>query len=126
MKRNRIAAGPAMVHVLASLAIVITLWAAGAADAGTGLDRSALKKGMALPEVVEAFGQPARMEWLNVKGQPVLFLFYPSQDQIALLHPFGKDVLTMEDGRVYIQLGFVTERLAGWGKKFYEQSKVPE
>jgi hypothetical protein len=126
MRRNGVTARHRMLLFLASLAIGITLWAGGAADGGTGLDRNALKKGMALPEVVEAFGQPDRMEWLNVKGQPVLFLFYPSQDQIALLHPLGKDVLTLEDGRVYIPLGFVTERLAGWGKKFYEQSKFPE
>jgi hypothetical protein len=126
MKRNAIAAGHRMVHVLALLAIGITLGAAGPADAGTGLDRSALKKGMTLPEVVAAFGQPDQIEWVNVKGQSMLFVFYPTEDQIALLHPFGKDVLTLEDGRVYVPLGFVTERLAGWGKKFYERTKFPE
>ena len=113
-------------RVIGIFVIGMVLWGPVPDSLPAGLDRSALKKGMTLPEVVEAFGQPDKMEWVSVKGQPVLFAFYPTEDQIALLHPFGKDVLTLEDGRVYIPLGFVTERLAGWGKKFYERSKFPE
>jgi hypothetical protein len=113
-------------RVIAILLIGVPLWGYVLGGMAAALDRNALKKGMTLPEVVEAFGQPDQMEWVNAKGQPMLFVFYPTEDQIALLHPFGKDVLTLEDGRVYIPLGFVTERLAGWGKKFYERTKFPE
>ena len=92
-----------------------------------GLDRDALKKGMSLNEVVQAHGQPVRMEWVNLKGQAVFFLFYEAEDCLLCLGTIlGKDVLTQEDGRTILPLGFVTERLAGWGRKFYEQAKFPE
>jgi len=92
-----------------------------------GLDRDALKKGMTLNEVVQAHGQPVRMEWVNLKGQAVFFLFYEAEDCLLCLRAIlGKDVLTQEDGRTVLPLGFVTERLAGWGLKFYEQTKFPE
>src|SRR2546428_3635538 len=113
-------------RVIGILLIGVPLWGYALDGMAAALDRNALKKGMTLPEVVAAFGQPEQMEWVNTKGQPMLFVFYPTDDQIALLHPFGKDVLTLEDGRVYIPLGFVTERLAGWGKKFYERTKFAE
>ena len=82
------------------------------------IDKDALKVGMSLPEVVETFGQPLRMEWVNLKGQPVLFLFYPYDGFF--------DGLTQEDGGKVIPLGFLTEKLAGWGRKFYEQTKAPD
>jgi hypothetical protein len=82
------------------------------------LDKDTLKIGMTLPDVVEGFGQPLRVEWVNLKGQPVLFLFYPYDGFF--------DGLTQEDGRKIIPLGFVTEKLAGWGGKFYEQTKAPD
>lgn len=83
-----------------------------------GLDKDLLKIGMTLPEVVEGFGQPLRMEWVNLKGQPVLFLFYPYDGFF--------DGLKQEDGGKVIPLGFLTEKLAGWGRKFYEQTKAPD
>ena len=126
MVTSRCFLSPRIGRGIAILVIGITLWGYAFASVAAVLDRNALKKGMTLPEVVEAFGQPDQIEWVNANGQPVLFVFYPTEDQVALLHPFGKDVLTLEDGRVYIPLGFVTERLAGWGKKFYERTKFPE
>lgn len=90
------------------------------------LDWKALKKGMSLPDVIQTFGQPDRMEWINASGQPVLFLFYETEDKRTLLQPFGKDVLKETDGRSFLPLGFVTERLAGWGKKFYIRLKSPQ
>jgi hypothetical protein len=82
------------------------------------LDKDALKMGMTLPEIVERFGQPLRMEWVNLKGTPVLFLFYPYDGLF--------DGLKQEDGRKTIPLGFLSEKLGGWGRKFYEQSKSPD
>jgi hypothetical protein len=82
------------------------------------LDKDALKIGMTLADVVESFGQPLRLEWVNFKGQAVLFLFYPYDGLF--------DGLKQEDGRKSIPLGFVTEKLSGWGRKFYEQTKLPD
>jgi len=86
------------------------------------LDRKALKPGMTLPEVVQAFGQPDSMEWMDVQGQAVLFVFFESEDRSVLsLFPMWRDTINVEDGRSLLPLGFVTEKLAGWGKKFYIQ-----
>jgi hypothetical protein len=82
------------------------------------IDKDALKEGMSLPDVVEAFGQPARVEWVNLKGQPMLFLFYPYDGFF--------DGLKQEDGGKVLPLGFVAEKLSGWGRKFYEQAKSPD
>ena len=90
------------------------LWAA--------IDRSQLKKGMSLPEVVQAFGQPDSMEWVNFKGQAILVVFFPTEDKGFLQGgPFGGDTVKREDGRTFLPLGFVTDQLTGWGKKFYTQ-----
>lgn len=83
-----------------------------------GLDKDLLKIGMTLPEVVEGFGQPLRLEWVNLKGQPMLFLFYPYDGFF--------DGLNQAEGGKVLPLGFVTEKLTGWGRKFYEQAKSPD
>jgi len=76
-----------------------------------------LKKGMTLPMVIQTFGQPVEMEWVNLKGKPVLFIFYPT-DQA--------DAVVRQDGRMLLPLGFVAEGLAGWGKDFYDRHKFPQ
>ena len=91
-----------------------------------GFNPDLLKTGMTLTDAVEKFGQPARMEWVNQKGTPVLFLFYETEDRFSLLRLFGNDLVTLEDGRTCTPLGFVTEILAGWGKKFYDQTRFPQ
>jgi hypothetical protein len=98
----------------ASILTLLMMCLLGSAVGARELDRGALKKGMTLPEVVQAFGQPVRMEWVNANGQAVLFVFYDTA---------GRDVLKQADGRTVLPMGFVTERLAGWGKKFYKQLK---
>ena len=91
------------------------------------LDRDALKQGMTLNEVVQIFGQPVRMEWVNMKGQGVFFLFYDDEDCLLCLGPIlDRDLLKQDDGRTVLPMGFVTEQLAGWGRKFYQQIKFPE
>jgi len=59
----------------ACIGIAATLWAAVPTAQADGFNPDLLKTGMALPDVVQAFGQPNRMEWVNQKGTPVLFLF---------------------------------------------------
>jgi hypothetical protein len=103
------------------------LWAmppeAGAAD----LNRDLLKQGMTLPEAIKAFGQPVRVEWVNLKGTAIFFLFYESADCLLCLETIkGTGVLTQADGRTVLPLGFATEKLAGWGKDFYEQNRSPQ
>ena len=97
----------------ACIGIAATLWAAVPTAQADGFNPDLLKTGMAL-------------EWVNQKGTPVLFLFYPTEDRFSLLRPFGNDLVTLEDGRTYTPLGFVTEILAGWGKKFYDQARFPQ
>jgi hypothetical protein len=97
--------------------VFLASWLLSSASWAADLDRKALKQGLSLPEVVQAIGQPDHIEWLNVQGQAVLFVFYDTD---------GKDVIKGEDGRTFLPLGFVTERLAGWGKRFYEQAKSPK
>ena len=106
--------------------IAATLGAAVPIAQADGFNPDLLKTGMTLTDVVQAFGQPNRMEWVNQKGTPVLFLFYPTEDRFSLLRPFGNDLVTLQDGRTYTPLGFVTEILAGWGKKFYDQARFPQ
>jgi hypothetical protein len=111
---------------------LLTVLVVGLAAAPAGardLDRSALKPGLTLNEAVQAFGQPDAIEWVNAKGQAVFFLFFENEGKDLLklqAGPIGGDVVTRDDGRTYLPLGFVTERLAGWGKKYYEQIKSPE
>ena len=86
------------------------------------IDRTVLKKGMSLPEVVQAFGQPDAMEWVNFKGQTILVVFFASADKGLLQGgPMGGDTVKRDDGRAFLPLGFVTDQLTGWGKKFYTQ-----
>jgi hypothetical protein len=66
---------------------------------------------------VQAFGQPVQVEWVNLKGRPVLFIFYPTDQSDAIIG---------QDGRMLLPLGFVAEALAGWGKEFYDQKKSPQ
>ncbi len=97
----------AMVCALAVLVLVAApaVWA-------DDLNRDLLKKGMSLNDVVLTFGQPNHMEWANVKGTPVLFIFYPTEQS---------DAVFRTDGSMWLPLGFVTEMLAGWGREFYEE-----
>ena len=91
------------------------------------IDRTVLKKGMSLPEVVQAFGQPDSMEWVNFKGQAILVVFFATEDKGFLQGgPFGGDTVKRDDGQTFLPLGFVTDQLTGWGKKFYTQIKSPE
>ena len=91
------------------------------------IDRTLLKQGMSLPEVVQAFGQPDSIEWVNSKGQAILFVFFETPDKGFLQGgPIGGDTIKRDDGRTFLPLGFVTEQLTGWGKKFYIQIKTPE
>ncbi len=113
------------VSVVTAVVVGLAAVPAGARD----LDRSALKPGMTLNEAVQAFGQPDAIEWVNAKGQAVFFLFFENEGKDLLklqAGPIGGDVITRDDGRTYLPLGFVTERLAGWGKKYYQQIKSPE
>lgn len=115
-----------LLWVAACVGIAATLCAAVPIARADGLNLDLLKEGMTLMEVIQAFGQPARMDWVNQKGTPVFFLFYPTEDRFSLLRPLGNDLVTLEDGRTYTPLGFVTETLAGWGKKFYDQARFPQ
>jgi len=91
------------------------------------IDRTVLKKGMSLPEVVQAFGQPDSMEWVNFKGQAILVVFFATEDKGFLQGgPLGGDTVKRDDGQTFLPLGFVTDQLTGWGKKFYTQIKSPE
>lgn len=81
------------------------------------VNRDLLKKGMSLNDVVLTFGQPAQIEWVNLSGTAVLFIFYPTDQS---------DAVFRKDGLMLLPLGFVTEALAGWGKDFYEQNRSPQ
>jgi hypothetical protein len=95
---------------------VLAVVAAPAVWAGE-LNRDLLKKGMSLNDVVLTFGQPAQIEWVNLSGTAVLFIFYPTDQS---------DAVALQDGRLLLPMGFVTESLAGWGKDFYEQNRSPQ
>ena len=93
-----------------------------APPAWADIDRSALKEGMSLPDVVQAFGLPDSMEWVNFKGRTILVVFFASEDRGLLQGgPLGGDTVKRDDGRTFLPLGFVTDQLTGWGKKFYTQ-----
>ena len=81
------------------------------------INEDLLKRGMTLTVVIQAFGQPVQMEWVNLKGKPILFIFYPT-DQA--------DAIIQQNGRMLLPLGFVAEALAGWGKEFYDRIKFPQ
>src|SRR5207247_3002723 len=69
--------------------IAATLGTAVPIARADGFNPDLLKTGMTLTDVVQAFGQPNRMEWVNQKGTPVLFLFYTNEDRFYLLCPFA-------------------------------------
>lgn len=95
---------------------VLVVVAAPAVWAGE-LNRDLIKKGMSLNDVVLTFGQPAQIEWVNLSGTSVLFIFYPTDQS---------DAVVRQDGRLLLPMGFVTEALAGWGKDFYEENRAPQ
>ncbi len=93
-------------------AIVVMLSVTAQAAWAQDINRDLLRKGMGLNDVVQTFGQPNHMEWANVKGTPVLFIFYPTDKS---------DAVFRVDGSMWLPLGFVTEVLAGWGREYYEE-----
>ena len=117
---------PRQLWMAACVVTAATWWVAVPPAWAEGFNPDLLKTGMSLTDVVDAFGQPARMEWVNQKGTPVMFLFYQTEDRFSLLRLFGNDLVTLEDGRTYTPLGFVTQTLVGWGKKFYDQTRFPQ
>jgi hypothetical protein len=96
---------------------VLVVVAAPAVWAGD-LNPDLLKKGMSLNDVILTFGQPVQIEWVNLRGTAVLFIFYPTGQ--------SDDAVVLQDGRLLLPLGFVTEGLAGWGKNFYEKNRSPQ
>lgn len=103
------------------LLLALGIWLL-APPAWAEIDRAALKIGMSLPDVVQAFGLPDSMEWVNFKGQTILVVFFASEDKGLLQGgPLGGDTVKRDDGRTFLPLGFVTDQLTGWGKKFYTQ-----
>jgi len=117
---------PRLLWMAACVVTASTWWVAVPPAWAEGFNPDLLKTGMTLTDAVGAFGQPARMEWVNQKGTPVLFLFYQTEDRFSLFRLFGNDLVTLEDGRTYTPLGFVTELLVGWGEKFYDQTRFPQ
>ena len=81
------------------------------------LNRDLLRKGMSLHDVIQTFGQPTQLEWVNVRGTPILVIFYPTDKSDA--------VFRATDNRTFLPLGFVAEGLTGWGRDFYEEIKSP-
>jgi hypothetical protein len=98
------------------VAIAVMLSVAASAAWAKNIDEDLLKKGMTLPVAIQAFGQPDHVEWVNLKGKPVLFIFYPTDQS---------DAVILQDGRRLLPLGFAAEVLVGWGKDFYDQTKPP-
>jgi hypothetical protein len=97
--------------------VAVLVMVAASAVWADDLNRDLLKKGMSLNDVVLTFGQPAQIEWVNLSGTAVLFVFYPTDKS---------DAVVRQDGLLLLPLGFVTEALAGWGKDFYEQNRSPQ
>ena len=98
-------------------AVTVVVAVAAPAARADDLNRDLLKKGMSLNDVVLTFGQPAQMEWINMSGTAMLFIFYPTDKS---------DAVFRKDGAMFLPLGFVTEALAGWGRDFYEQNRSPK
>ena len=107
------------------LCLLVVLVVVSQAWAGP-INKDQLKPGMTLTETINTFGQPLQMEWLNVSGQAMLFMFYESETCALCLEAVtGQDVIVQPDGRVVIPLGFTFNGLSGWGKKYYEGVKLP-
>ncbi|MEK6549796.1 MAG: hypothetical protein AABZ51_06855 [Nitrospirota bacterium] len=104
-------------RMTACAAIAVLLSVAAQAAWAQDINRDLLRKGMSLNDVVLTFGQPAQIEWVNLSGTAVLFIFYPTDQS---------DAVVRQDGRLLLPMGFVTEALAGWGKDFYEQNRSPQ
>lgn len=104
-------------RMTACAAIAVLLSVAAQAAWAQDINRDMLKKGMSLNDVVLTFGQPAQIEWVNLSGTSVLFIFYPTDQS---------DAVVRQDGRLLLPMGFVTEALAGWGKDFYEENRAPQ
>ena len=117
-----------MANTVFKMIVVVALWSSVFASLSWAVvDRSVLKKGMSLPEVVQSFGLPDSIEWVNFQGQAILFVFFETADKGILQGgPFGGDTITRDNGRTALPLGFMTDQLAGWGKKFYFQFKPSE
>ena len=101
------------------VAIAVLLSVAAQAAWAQDINRDLIKKGMSLNDVVMTFGQPAQIEWVNLSGTAVLFIFYPTDKS-------DDAVVRQQDGRLFLPMGFVTETLAGWGKDFYEENRAPK
>lgn len=99
------------------VAIAVMLSVAAQAAWAQDINRDLLRSGMSLNDVVLAFGQPTQIEWVNLRGTAVLFIFYPTDKS---------DAVVRQDGLRLLPLGFMTEALAGWGKEFYEQNRFPQ
>ncbi|MEK7797943.1 MAG: hypothetical protein AAB274_03855 [Nitrospirota bacterium] len=104
-------------RMTACAAIAVLLSVAAQAAWAQDINRDLLRKGMSLNDVVLTFGQPAQIEWVNLSGTAVLFIFYPTDQS---------DAVVRQDGRLLLPMGFVTEALAGWGKDFYEENRAPQ
>ena len=104
-------------RMTACAAIAVLLSVAAQAAWAQNINRDLLKKGMSLNDVVLTFGQSAQIEWVNLSGTAVLFIFYPTDQS---------DAVARQDGRLLLPMGFVTEALAGWGKDFYEKNRSPQ
>ncbi len=105
-----------LLRVSACVLIAVAVWTMPQVVRADDVNRDLLQKGLKLVQAIEAFGQPAQMEWVNLKGTPVLFIFYPSDQS---------DAIQLADGRTLLPLGFVIESLEGWGKDYYQQTKFP-
>ena len=107
--------------------LVVALCLVPRAASARDIDRDILKKGISLTEAVDKLGQPDSMEWVNAKGTAVLFLFYQCDDhsffKLQFSAPIAGDTIKDQNGQTVLPMGFVTEHLAGWGKKFYNDQK---
>jgi hypothetical protein len=117
-----------MANAVGKMVLVFAFWGfVFAVPSWAVVDRSVLKKGMSLPEVVQSFGLPDSIEWVNFQGQAILFVFFETADKGFFQGgPFGGDTITQDNGRTALPLGFMTDQLAGWGKRFYFQFKPSE
>ncbi len=118
--RRRLAFAHAVLAVALWIAVPPAVWS-------DPITKDQLKTGMPLAETIQTLGQPMKMEWVNYKGQSVLFLFYEGTAcTFCIENITGQDLLVMDDGRTAYPLGFIVDALAGWGRKYYEGMKFPK
>ena len=116
-----------VVPVLAAVAAVLLIGAPPPPAWADPINKDQIKLGMTLSDTLQAFGQPAEVEWVNLKGQAVLFLFYEGQTCTVCLELFtGQDVIERQDGRLLYPLGFISDAVSGWGRSYYENMKLPK